>query len=186
MIWNDTKLIKVLQGEGVVVMPTDTLYGIVGSALQSNVVERIYVARKRAPQKPCIILISDIAELEKFSITLSAEQKNQLQEYWDKSDPVSIVVDCPNDRFTYLHRGTNSLAFRIPTQNELREMLAKTGPLVAPSANIEGMPPAENIDEAKRYFGDSVDIYIDGGDIKGNPSKIIKLHKDGRVSILRV
>lgn len=184
-LWGSEGLLKTLQEGGVAVIPTDTIYGIVGKASDSSVVERIYRIRKRAPQKPCIILISDIGELEKFSITLSVEQKNQLEEYWSKPDPVSIVLDCPNDRFTYLHRGTHTLAFRMPHQEELRELLRRTGPIVAPSANTEGMSPAQNIEEAKKYFGDSIDMYIDGGDIQGNPSKIIKLHKDGSVTILR-
>jgi tRNA A37 threonylcarbamoyladenosine synthetase subunit TsaC/SUA5/YrdC len=47
------------------------------------------------------------------------------------------------------------------------------------------MPPAETIEEAKKYFGDGVDIYIDGGRIAGKASKVIKLHKDSSISILR-
>ncbi|MDE2399545.1 MAG: L-threonylcarbamoyladenylate synthase [Patescibacteria group bacterium] len=184
-------LIKVLQDNGVVVMPTDTLYGIVGKALSSDAVERIYVIRKRAPQKPCIILIGEINELEKFSITLSSEQKEKLKEYWsfdnleDRPAPISIVLDCPNDRFTYLHRGTNTLAFRLPYQKELQNLLLKTGPLIAPSANLEGLPPARNIFEAKEYFGNLINLYIDGGELNGKASKVIKLHKDGSVTIIR-
>lgn len=166
-------------------MPTDTLYGIVGKALDPAVVERIYEMRKRAPQKPCIILIGNINELEKFSITLTEEQKNKLKEYWDSSIPSSIILDCDNDIFTYLHRGMKSLAIRIPYQKDLQDLLLKTGPLVAPSANIESLPPAGNIEQAKKYFGSLVDLYIDGGEMNGKASRVIKLHKDGSTSILR-
>ena len=65
-IWDNENLVKVLKADGVGVMPTDTLYGIVGKAKTEKVVNRIYTIRKRAPDKPCIILIGDIGELNKF------------------------------------------------------------------------------------------------------------------------
>jgi L-threonylcarbamoyladenylate synthase len=147
------------------------------------VVNRIYAIRKRNPTKPCIILIGEIEELEKFSIILTEEQKNKLKEYWPGS--VSVVLDCPDPSLEYLHRGTNTLAFRLPALKTLRDLLLKTGPLIAPSANTEELPPAKNIDDAKKYFGNQVDLYVDGGEISGKASKIIKLNKDGEVVIIR-
>jgi len=186
MIWSDEKLIEVLLGGGVAVMPTDTIYGIVGSAFNESTVGRIYTLRKRNPEKPCIVLIGDISELEKFSINLTGEQRQKLEEYWQQDSlPVSIILDCEEDKFAYLHRGTHTLAFRVPHKQELRELLLKTGPLIAPSANIEGLAPSTNIPEARNYFGDSVDLYVDGGDVEGNASKVIKVDKDGTVSVLR-
>lgn len=185
-MWNDNKLIETLKNGRVAVMPTDTIYGIVGRALYASVVARIYEIRKRAPEKPCIILIGDISELEKFSVNLSTEQKEKIKEYWfDNSEPVSLILECDDESFSYLHRGTKTLAFRLPTLKELQDLLLKTGPLIAPSSNPEGLPPAKNIEEAKKYFGDEVDIYVNGGDLNGKPSKLIKLHKDGNVSIIR-
>jgi L-threonylcarbamoyladenylate synthase len=192
MVWDNTNLIKVLNANGVAVMPTDTLYGIVARARDEPSVNCIYVLRKRNPQKPCIILIGDVSELEKFSIILSEEQKITLRKYWSfdsvhdfQPGPVSIILDCPDEAFEYLHRGAKTLAFRIPEPRALRDLLIKVGPLVAPSANPEGLPPAENISQAKKYFGDKVDLYLDGGTIAGKASKLIKLHKDGTVSIIR-
>lgn len=181
-VWQDKNLVKVLEGGGVVVMRTDTLYGIVGKALDEKVVNRIYGARKRNPEKPCIILIHDIDELEKFSIKISEAQKNKIKEF---REPTSFILDCPNEAFSYLHRGTKTLAFRLPLQKDLQNLLKQTGPLIAPSANLEAKPPSENISQAKKYFGDLVDLYVDGGEIKGSPSKVIRLHKDGSVEVLR-
>jgi len=183
MIWDDEKLIKVLRGNGVAIMPTDTIYGLFGRAENKETIDRIYNLKKRAPEKPCIILIGDIKELEKFSVSLSEEQKNKLEKYWPGS--VSVILDCPSDSFAYLHRGTKTLALRIPNLPSLRDLLLKTGPLIAPSANPEGLLPVEDIAKAKEYFGDSVDIYIDGGKISGKASKLIKLLKDGSIIILR-
>ena len=182
-----------LKENGVVVLPTDTIYGIAGVATNASVVNRIYDLRKRDINKPCIILIGEIADLEKFSITLSEKQKSAIGEYWPAeagasagpSTPVSIVLDCPDEKLSYLHRGTKTLAFRLPLPPSLRNLLKETGPLIAPSANVEGMPPARSITEAKKYFGDRVDLYVNGGEIKGEASKVIKLHKDGSINILR-
>jgi len=191
-IWNDKNLIKVLQEDGVVIMPTDTIYGMVGRAQEEFVVNRIYAIRKRNPTKPCIILIGEIEELEKFSVILTTEQKNKLEEYWSfgpiqdlQPGPTSVVLDCPDPSLEYLHRGTNTLAFRLPAQKTLRDLLLETGPLIAPSANLEGEPISENIMAAKKYFGNQVDLYVDGGEIFGKASKIIKLNKDGTVVIIR-
>lgn len=195
-LWKDESLLSTLKKGGIVVMPTDTLYGIVGKALDMQVVERIYKLRKRAPDKPCIILIGDIGELKNFSIILSKEQKKAIEKYAlartvlasalaSAEDPVSIVLDCADERFSYLHRGTKTLALRLPAQAGLRKFLKETGPLIAPSANTEGLPPSETIDEAKKYFGDRVDLYLDGGEIKGKASKVVRLHQDGSVTVLR-
>src|SRR3989338_4643002 len=183
MNWNNPILINTLKADKVAVMPTDTIYGIVCRALNESAVKRIYDIRKRAPEKPCIILIGDLAELEGFSIKLSQAQKSKLKEYWP--GPVSVILDCLDDKFSYLHRGTRGLAFRIPREPSLRNMLIHTGPLVAPSANIEGAPPAQKITQAKNYFGTAVGIYVDGGEITGQPSKVIQLNRDGSMSIIR-
>jgi len=182
-IWNNKNLIRILREGGVVIMPTDTIYGIVGKALEKNTVERIYKIKKRNPEKPCIILIGNINELEKFSVILLEEQKKELEKYWP--GPVSIILDCTDDSFEYLHRGTKTLAFRLPALPTLRDLLFKVGPLIAPSANPEALPPAKNIEEAKKYFGDSVDLYIDGGEIEAKASKLIKLNNDGSIIVLR-
>ncbi|MFA6586013.1 MAG: L-threonylcarbamoyladenylate synthase [Candidatus Paceibacterota bacterium] len=190
-LWKDKNLIKVLREDGVVIMPTDTIYGMVGKAQSRNAVERIYKIRQRSPDKPCIILIGDIEELQKFSVVLSEKQKEEIKKYWFTLSEVegpratSIVLDCIDDDFEYLHRGTKTLAFRMPFQKLLRELLLKVGPLIAPSANPEARLPALNIDEAKEYFGNLVDLYIDGGTVLNKHSKLIKLNEDGSISVLR-
>jgi L-threonylcarbamoyladenylate synthase len=181
-MWNDENLVRVLKNNGVVVMPTDTLYGIVGTAFNENTVEKIYEIRKRKPEKPCIVFIGSVNEIKKFGIELSEEQKNIFEKY---TEPTSIILDCLSDEFEYLHRGTKTLAFRIPAPEELRNLLLTIGPLVAPSANTEGLPPAKNIQEAKEYFGDQVDLYVDGGEISSKASKVIRLNNDDSIEVLR-
>src|SRR5205814_332255 len=95
---------------------------------------------------------------------------------------VSVVLPCVDEKFKYLHRGKKSLAFRMPKNKSLLEILKQTGPLVAPSANFEGEKFAENIEEAKKYFGENVfyseaasSVYKDNGEIKSKSSTLIKL-----------
>lgn len=165
------------------VIPTDTIYGIVGLALNPQTVEEIYALRKRAIDKPLIILISALNDLEKFGIKLTKVQADFLKKIWP--NPVSVVLPCTLVNFTYLHRGRKSLAFRMPKNDELLQILKKTGPMVAPSANIEGEKVAESIDQAKKYFGNTIAIYVDGGKLKSKPSTIVQLFEDGTHMVLR-
>lgn len=176
------KIIQLLKSGKVGVIHTDTIYGIVGSALDSKVVEKIYTLRKRSLNKPMIILISSISDLEKFSIKLTNYQRGFLEKIWP--NPLSVVLPCEGERFKYLHRGTNALAFRIPNNEELLKILREVGPIVAPSANFEGEKSAENIIDAKNYFGDNVDLYVDGGVINSKASTLIELNDDS-IKILR-
>ena len=167
-------------GEGV--LPTDTLYGIVGSALAKKTVERIYKLRKRNLSKPMIVLISSIRDLQLFDVAISKDEKKLLQKFWPGK--VSVILQCKNKKFTYLHRGQKTIAFRLPENIYLKKLLKKIGPLVAPSANLEGEKSSETISEAKNYFAEKVDFYVDAGKLKSQPSTIVSL-ENGQVTILR-
>ncbi len=178
-----TSIIKFLKKGAIGVMPTDTIYGIVGSALTPKTVEEIYRLRKRSKDKPMIILISAITDLNFFNIKLTDKQENLLKKIWP--NPVSVVIPCPDKQFNYLHRGKGSLAFRIPKNRTLLNILKESGPLVAPSANFEGELPSANIVEAKKYFGKKITFYIDGGEVKSKSSTILKFKKDESFEVLR-
>lgn len=182
MVWENEQLKKILKEGGVVVMPTDTIYGILGRAQDEKVVNRIYEIRQRAPSKPCIVLIGDLKEIRKFDIILTEQQKNIIKNF---TESTSFVINCAEEKYSYLHRGTKTLALRLPQEKELRKLLLQVGPLVAPSANPEALPPSRSIDDAKKYFGKLVDLYIDGGKIATKASKIVRLHGDGTMTILR-
>jgi len=107
-----------------------------------------------------------------------------LKKFWP--GPVSVILKCPKIKkeMSYLRPLDKTLAFRCPKGKWLNVLLQKTGPLVAPSANPEGLPPAQTIKQAKKYFYEKVDFYVDTGIIKGVPSALIVL-KDGSTEILR-
>ena len=157
----------------IAIIPTDTIYGIVAVANDENAVNRVYDIKNRDKTKPFIILISDISDLEKFSISLSINMISQLSTYWP--GPNSLILQCDNPKFDYLTRGRTALAFRLPDDKPLREFIRKTGPLVAPSANPEGGLPAVDIESAIKYFDKKIDIYVDAGKINNLPSHLIDL-----------
>jgi L-threonylcarbamoyladenylate synthase len=173
-------IIDTLRNGGIGVMPTDTIYGIVGSALNKNTVRRIYLLRKRNPKKPMIVLVAAMRDVERFGVVPNAKMKKILKRVWP--GPVSVIL--PVKKFRYLTRGTKTLAFRLPKPAWLSTFLRKTGPLVAPSANFEGKRSARTIREAKRYFGDSVQFYIDAGRLNSQPSTILRIEKR-KVSLVR-
>ena len=168
---------------GVVVLPTDTVYGIVASALHPAAVERVLQLRQRDLHKAVIVLISDIQELTQFSVHPDESARAFLKSVWPGK--VSVVLPTADPaRWVHVHRGTGSIAFRIPSDEPLRDLLRHTGPLIAPSANIAGEPAATSIEEARQYFGDRVDLYIDGGRHDGPPSTLVRWTSKG-IEILR-
>ena len=178
----NAEIIKILKKGGVGVFPTDTIYGLVGSALSKTAIERIYRLKKRSPKKPMIILIGSKRNLKLFKIKLSRETEKLLKKNWPGK--VIVILPCPLRKFFYLHRGTKKLAFRLPKKEWLRSLLKKTGPLAAPSANPESLPPAETIKKAKEYFAGDVDFYTGGGKLTSLPSTLIEIEKE-KITIKR-
>lgn len=168
-IWHHAK--HSIKEGGIVVALTDTIFGVLGSALSKFAVERIYRLKGRDENKPFIILISDMQELSLFGI----QQSEQYQKYFKPK--TSIILPVKGKKFEYLHRGGESLAFRIVTKKNknLHALISAVGPLVAPSANPQGEKPARSIVQAMRYFGDTVDVYVPGFRKEGKPSTIISL-----------
>ena len=178
----DKKIVEILRRGGITVIPTDTIYGLVGSAFSKKAIERIYKIKGRKKTKPFIILISSFNDLKRFNIKPSVKELKILKKIWPA--PVSIILPCPSKKFSYLHRGTKNLAFRLPKKKSLIAILKKSGPLVAPSANPEGCKPAQTVKEAKKYFGDKIDFYVNSGHLAGRPSKLVSI-ENGIIKLLR-
>ncbi|NTW14640.1 MAG: threonylcarbamoyl-AMP synthase [Candidatus Moranbacteria bacterium] len=172
---------KVRKGEAGVI-PTDTLYGLVASAMDSAAVEKVYRIRSRENGKPCIVLLSDTSDLGRFGIVPNDGMLRTLGSVW----PGEVSVVLPHDRkeWSHLHRGTGTIAFRVPKNADLRGFLREAGPVVAPSANPAGKNPATTVDEAVRYFGSRCGFFVDGGRLSGLPSTVVRI-KDGALQVLR-
>lgn len=171
-------VIKVLLDGGVGVLPTDTVYGLVARAADEVAVARLYALKNRE-QKPGTLVAASIDQL--VELGFKRRYLTAVEQYWP--GPVSVVIPCM--QLTYLHQGKYSVAVRIPANEALQEILAQTGSLLTSSANMPGEPPANTIEEARAYFGDSVDFYEDGGDLSGHqPSTVLRVVDDA-VEVLR-
>lgn len=176
-------IVKILKKGGVGVIPTDTMYGIVGSAFSKDAVLRVYDVKQRDLAKPLIVLISDFVDLKKLGVRLSKRDGIEVKRFWPGK--VSIILPCLSQKMAYLHRGTKTLAIRFPNEKKVISLLKKTGPLVAPSANPEGKLPSKTISQAKKYFGKKVDFYLNAGTMDAVPSTLILL-KGGKAKVVRI
>lgn len=168
-----------LERGGIAVVRTDTIYGIIALASNESAVEKVYAAKHRDLSKQCIVLV---ARPEGAGV-----HAPEIAQYSAASDlPTSVIVPASTEP-TWLLRGGDSIAYRVVRDPFLKEVVAAVGPVIAPSANPEGLPPARTIEEARMYFGDSVDAYIDGGEVPETvqASHIIQLHPDGTVTTVR-
>jgi len=158
-------------------IPTDTLYGISCLAQNEKSVQRVYKIKGRELNKPFIILIDSVIRLGGFDINLSEPIIKMLKKLWPNK--VSVILKCVENKFQYLHSGTNKLSFRVPKHKELLELLEVSGPLVSTSANISGKPPITNIKEAQETFADQIDFYVEEGTLKSKATTVIELSEEG-------
>jgi L-threonylcarbamoyladenylate synthase len=169
----DPKLIELLKSGKIGVMPSDTVYGVMARATDEQAVQRLYELKSRE-QKPGTIIAANIDQLEGLGI--KRRYLTAVEQYWP--NPLSIIIPT-GPELAYLHQGKMTLAIRIPDDKELHSLLEKTGPLVTSSANTPGDPPANTIQQAKKYFANKVDFYVDGGDLSHHePSTIIRIIDD--------
>jgi len=169
-----------LQSGGVGVIPTDTVYGLVASAYDQRAVKRLYDLKGREGQ-PGTIIAASIDDLAKLGI--KARYLKAVADYWPGA--ISIVIPAADPSLEYLHEGVGSLAVRLPADEQLVKLLEQTGPLLTSSANHPGETVATTIQESRKYFGDSIDFYVDGGDLSGRePSTIIRVVDDA-IEVLR-
>lgn len=175
------QVVAALKQGGVGVIPTDTIYGVVCSLFNQSAVERMYDLKNRSSDKRVgTILISDITQIEDY---VDSAQLLRAQVLW----PAPISVELPiKAGLHYAHRGNGTLAFRMPDNEALRNLIAQTGPLASSSANLADAPPAVTAQEALGTFRAGVDFYVDGGDLSGRPpSKIVRILDDGSIETIR-
>ena len=168
---------EVLSKGGFVVVPTDTIYGILADALNYGAVSRLQKLR-RPSRRLFLVLVPDVSWVKKLGLVVREEHLKLL------SVPgLTLVLRKGSDLYYWLGRET--VAVRVPRKGFIFRLLKELGrPVVAPSANLEGEPPAKNVREAVEYFSDTVSLYVDGGNIEGRPSTVVSFEED-RIKVLR-
>ena len=176
---DDIELVQLIKSGAIGVLPTDTVYGLVGSARMPSILDQINVLKGRE-QKAGTILAGSINQLVEFG--LDPLVLNKVAYLWP--NPVSVIIDCDASAINQI-QGSGSVAVRIPANEQLRSFLLATGPLVTSSANLSGKQVVSNIEQAKKIFGENVSFYVDGGDLSDNAaSTIVKLTND-KLTIIR-
>lgn len=174
----DGQVVELLKAGKIGVIPTDTLYGVVACASIATAIEKLYKLKRR-DNKPGTLIASSVQQL--IELGLKKRYLDAVKDYWP--NPISVVIPT-GQNLSYLHLGKYSLAVRIPNNKSLLELLEQTGPLLTSSANQPGEEPAKNIDEAVACFNDKVDFYVDGGELGGKPSTVIRIVDDA-IEVLR-
>jgi tRNA (guanine-N7-)-methyltransferase len=186
-------IIDYLNRGQLVVARSDTVYGIFAMANNQAAVHYLHEVRQRQPNQGFIVLADSVATVAKMT-SLSPEVRRRLDKFWPKKPEAtlaatSVILEASSKTPLYLvdKRYQPSICFRVPNDKNWRQVLKKTGPLVAPSANPPGLPPAKNIAEARAYFGDAVAFYLDGGIVGADakPSRVIKLKASGMIETVR-
>jgi len=179
---SDPSVAAVLDAGGIVVARTDTIYGILARADDERAVQRVFAVKGRSDYKSPIVLI---ASREQMLVPLPAREYELSLSVWPGPVTIAIPVDTATAP-AWLHRGNSEFGHRMPGKDDLRELIAVTGPLIAPSANHEGEEPAMDIERARAYFGDEIDLYVDGGRVEGGtPSQLLRINESGEVERLR-
>ncbi|MBR3673419.1 MAG: threonylcarbamoyl-AMP synthase [Clostridia bacterium] len=178
------KCIETINKGGLVIFPTETVYGIGANAYNEEAVRKIYEVKMRPDEKPLSIMVSSIDEISKYAIISNEIEEKIIKKYMP--GPITIVLKKKPGVFDYISSGKNTIGIRIPDNEIILKILKEAKlPIVAPSANISGKPSGIILSEILKDFDGKVDICIDGGKAKlSEPSTIVKV-VDNKPVILR-
>jgi L-threonylcarbamoyladenylate synthase len=146
-----------------VVMPTDTVYGVAADAFDATAVQRLLDAKGRGRQSPPPVLIKGLDTLAALTETVPELVRPLLDEFWP--GPLTVIFRAQPGLSWDLGETRGTVALRVPSHPMALELLEETGPLAVSSANLTGRPAAESADDARDMLGDDVAVYLDAGDV---------------------
>ncbi|MFW5420105.1 threonylcarbamoyl-AMP synthase [Nocardiopsis sp. CNT-189] len=163
----------VRKGE-LVVLPTDTVYGIGADAFSPAAVASLLKAKGRGRDMPPPVLVGSVRAAHALIEDLGGHGQDLIDEFWP--GPLTIVCRATPSLSWDLGDTQGTVAVRMPMHPVAIELLKETGPMAVSSANISGQPAATRAEEAAEQLGDSVSVYLDGGLCEGGvPSTIVDL-----------
>jgi L-threonylcarbamoyladenylate synthase len=161
----------VRRGE-LVVLPTDTVYGIGADAFDPDAVRRLLAAKGRGREMPPPVLVSAATTLDALAVGVPSYARALIKERWP--GPLTLVCRQQPSLQWDLGDTRGTVAVRMPDHPVALDLLARTGPLAVSSANKSGMPAALDADSADLMLGDSVAVILDDGPTRGpEPSTIV-------------
>ncbi len=175
---------EIIKRGGLVVFPTETVYGLGADALNAAAARKIYEAKGRPSDNPLIIHISDPSEAEKYTFTSPVYYK--LAERF-MPGPLTVIMRAKDIVPLQTRGGLPTVAVRCPENRIARALITlSSSPIAAPSANLSGSPSPTNVKHVIDDMMGRVDMIIDGGSSDfGLESTIVKLDEDGGLTLLR-
>jgi L-threonylcarbamoyladenylate synthase len=161
----------------IVVLPTDTVYGIGADAFDPAAVRRLLRAKGRGRDMPPPVLVSATGTLDALATDVTSQTRKLVETFW----PGPLTVVCRQQASLQWDLGDTrgTVAVRMPDHDVARSLLDRTGPLAVSSANVTGQAAARTALEAETMLGDSVQVYLDDGPTgAGDPSTIVDVTRE--------
>ncbi|HEY3560357.1 MAG TPA: L-threonylcarbamoyladenylate synthase [Kribbella sp.] len=169
--------VDAIEAGDLVVLPTDTVYGIAADAFKADAVQRLLDAKDRGRDVPPPVLISVVESLDALATDVPDAGRKLCEEFWP--GPLTVICHAQSSLMWDLGETQGTVALRVPDHENTRELLSRTGPLAVSSANKSGRAAALDVYDAEDQLGESVAVYLDGGEAAGgSPSTIIDLTGD--------
>ncbi|MFB2584114.1 L-threonylcarbamoyladenylate synthase [Herbiconiux liukaitaii] len=160
----------IAKGE-LVVLPTDTVYGVAADAFTPAAVQRLLDAKGRTRQSPPPVLIPGLTTLDALATSIPDAVRDLVGAFWPGG--LTIILQATPSLAWDLGETGGTVALRMPDDEIALALLAETGPLAVSSANLTGRPAATTAAEAEAMLGDSVSVYLDGGARTGGAASTI-------------
>lgn len=159
---------NILNSGGVVIVPTDTVYGLICDGLNERAKERIYEIKGRPEDKPLIGFVDTVEKVKKFA-EVTPEKENILKENWPGTKTYILKA---TRNISLITAKTGKIAFRIPAYNFIVNLCKDFDIIASTSANFSGDKAPASIEEMPDRLKEKVDVIIDGGKVLGIPSEI--------------
>ncbi|MFM1987042.1 MAG: hypothetical protein RIS18_1259 [Actinomycetota bacterium] len=166
-----------------VVLPTDTVYGLGTDAFSKHGPQKLLAAKGRERNMPIPVLVGHVKALDGLAQRVDPITKSLAEAFWPGA--LTIVVKAQPTLQWDLGETNQTVALRMPLNPIAIELLNAVGPMAVSSANKTGQPAATNVDEAISQLGESVTIYLDGGQTPGNVASTIVDVSSGEIKVLR-
>ena len=167
------EIAALLKTGGVVILPTDTIYGLHAAAGDVSAVEAIFRMKERERRKPLVVVVSSIDQLVALPVRVSGEVRMVLASIW----PARLTAVLPLDRPLPAAAGGSSLGVRVPDLRWLRELLERTGPLASTSVNLSGEPAIEAVETLPESVENRVAGVVNSGRLTSKPSTVVDFTK---------
>ena len=176
------RAVRALRRGELVVLPTDTVYGIAADAFSPSAVAELLAAKGRERDMPVPVLVGSWRGLDGLAEQVTPTMRRLVEAFWP--GPLTLIVRAAPSLSWDLGQTRGTVAVRMPLHPVALEVLTETGPLAVSSANRTGHPPATDAASAEQQLGDSVRVYLDAGS-SGEPVASTILDLTGEVPQVR-